>query len=110
LTINGYSGLGGTGKSIGEVDFFLANILGSNSYIVNTWNTVDLSSLAGSESLVFGLESSQNNPTFGINTPAFFAADNFTVATTSVPEPSSWMLGLAGIGLVLVAATFSSGR
>jgi hypothetical protein len=104
LTIDGYSGLGGTGKDIGEVDFYLANFLGSNSYIVNTWDTVDLSALAGSESLVFGLESSQNDPNFGMNTPAYFAADNFTVATTAVPEPSSWMLGLSAVGLILLSA------
>lgn len=104
LTINGFSGLGGAGTSTGEVDFFLANFLGSNSYIVNTWDTVDLGSLAGSESLVFGLESSQNDPIFGMNTPAFFAADNFTVATTAVPEPSSWVLCFSGVAFTLLSA------
>jgi hypothetical protein len=100
LTINGFSEAGGGGKKIGEVDFFLANFLGTNSYIVNTWDTVDLSSLGGAGSLVFGLESSQNDPIFGMNTPAYFAADNFTVSTNAVPEPSSCVLCCCGVGLV----------
>jgi hypothetical protein len=100
LDIAGYSGLNGTGAVIGDVEFYLANFLGGNSYIVNTWQKVDLTSLAGSESLVFGLRSSDNNPDFGMNTPAFFAADNLVVATNSpVPEPLTlipWALGLLG--------------
>ena len=58
------------------VDFYLANFLGSNSYIINTWQTLDLSSLAGAESLQFGLSSADNDPTYGMNTPAYFAIDN----------------------------------
>ena len=47
LTIDGYSGPEGTGSKVGEVDFYLANFIGSNDYIINTWQTLDLSSLAG---------------------------------------------------------------
>ena len=83
LTIAGYSGPEGTGTKVGEVDFYLANFIGSNDYIINTWQTLDLTSLAGSESLQFGLKSSQNDPTFGMNTPAYFAADNLTVGTNA---------------------------
>ena len=39
------------------------------AYIVNTWQTVDLTSLAGSKSLGFALSSTDNGP-FGMNTPA----------------------------------------
>ena len=83
LTIAGYTGPGGTGTKVGEVDFYLANFLGSNHSIVNTWQTLDLTPLAGAASLQFGLQSSMNDPTFGMNTPAYFAADNLTVATTA---------------------------
>jgi hypothetical protein len=100
LTITGYNSLGGTGAKVGEVDFYLANFLGSNSYIVNTWQTVDLTSLAGAKSLRFGLESSDNNSLYGMNTPAYFAADNLIAQTTAIPEPSSWLLCLTGIGIV----------
>ena len=70
------------------VDFYLANFLGGNAYIVNTWQSINLTALAGAESLVFGLISSDNDPTYGMNTPAYFAADNL-VTGSAVPEPSS---------------------
>ena len=101
LTIAGYDSKDGLGSKVGEVDFYLANFLGTDPTrytIVNTWNTVDLSSLAGSASLRFGLESSDNGD-FGINTPAYLAVDNFTAATTAVPEPASWLLCMSGIGI-----------
>jgi hypothetical protein len=68
--------------------------LGSNSYIIDTWQTLDLSSLAGSQSLVFGLQSSDNDPVYGMNTPAYFAVDNLVLST---PEPT---------GVVLLALGF----
>ena len=86
MTIEGFTGANGTGTKVGEVDFYLANFQGTNSYIINTWQTVDLSSLAGAGSLQFGLESSQNDPTYGMNTPAYFAADDLT---ETVPSPTS---------------------
>ena len=39
LDVRGYTGANGTGTEVGEVDFYLANFLGSNSYIINTWQT-----------------------------------------------------------------------
>jgi hypothetical protein len=100
LDVRGYTGPEGTGTQVGSVNFYLANFLGSNSYIVNTWQTLDLSSLAGAESLQFGLSSTDNNPTFGMNTPAFFAIDNLVLGGSSVPEPGSLILmtlGLVGL-------------
>jgi hypothetical protein len=100
LTITGYDSLGGTGGTVGEVNFYLANFLQGNAYIVDTWQTVDLTSLNGAKSLRFALQSSDNHPQFGMNTPAYFAADNLTVAT---PEPSS--LALVGVGIVGLGLT-----
>ncbi len=97
LTVTGYTGLSGAGSAIGTVDFYLADFLGGNAYIVDTWQSINLTSLAGAESLVFGLESSDNDPNYGMNTPAYFAADNL-VALSSVPEPSS--IGLLAGGLL----------
>jgi Domain of unknown function (DUF4465) len=102
LTIDGYSSANGGGTQVGEVDFYLANFLATNSsqwYIVDTWQTVDLSSLVGAQSLVFGLESTDNDPVYGINTPSEFAADNLIAGTAAVPEPSSLLLCLTGIGI-----------
>ncbi|HVX11301.1 MAG TPA: MBG domain-containing protein [Pirellulales bacterium] len=62
---------GTTGSEVGEVTYDLAK----GTDILNQWHTIDLSSLAGSESLVFSLRSSQNGD-FGINTPTYFAVDN----------------------------------
>lgn len=99
LKIFGYSGLNGTGTQVGEVDFYLANYTSPSSLPVNVWTLVDLTPLAGSESLGFGFASSDVGQ-FGINTPEYFAMDNLTLSTTSVPEPSSVILALAGLGIV----------
>jgi hypothetical protein len=100
LDVRGYTGPEGTGTLVGTVDFYLANFLGSNSYIVHTWQTLDLSSLAGAGSLQFGLSSTDNDPTFGMNTPAYFAIDNLVLGASASPEPSGLILmtlGLAGL-------------
>ena len=68
LKIFGYSGLNGTGTQVGEVDFYLANYTTANSLPVNVWTLVNLTPLAGSESLGFGFASSDVGQ-FGINTP-----------------------------------------
>ena len=101
LDVRGYTGAEGKGTQVGEVDFYLANFLGSNSYIINTWQTLNLSALAGAKSLQFGLRSSDTDPNFGMNTPAYFAIDNLTLGTNAVPEPGSLImmaLGLTGLG------------
>src|SRR5262249_22959637 len=71
LTCSGSPAPDGTGTKVGEVDESLADFRGSSARIVNTWQTLDLTSLAGAASLQFGLQSSMNDPTFGMNTPAF---------------------------------------
>jgi hypothetical protein len=102
LTIAGYDAPGTTdtaaGNAVGEVDFYLADFRGKNPYIVTDWQTVDLTSLAGAKSLRFGLLSSDNDPVYGLNTPASFAVDNLAVT----PEPAAWLLlaiGAAGCGV-----------
>lgn len=98
LDVTGYSGAGGTGRAVGTVDFYLADFLGGNHSIVNTWQLLDLTPLAGAASLRFGLRSSDNNPDFGMNTPAYFAIDDLrTVAITAVPEASTLALTVAGL-------------
>ena len=92
-------GFNAAGVKVGEVDFYLANFLNGNSLIVNTWTTVDLSSLAGASLLQFGITSSQFNKA-GILPPAYFAIDNFvTTSPAAVPEPSS--LGLLAVAFLV---------
>lgn len=80
-----------SGASIGSVDFYLAQ----NGSMVTTWESVDLSSLAAAKTLEFDLTSSDTG-SYGMNTPAYFAMDNLTLA--AVPEPSMLsLLGMAGI-------------
>ena len=76
LSITGYSG--GLLKS-DTVQFYLADYRFSNSsqdYILNTWKWVDLTALGNVDSLSFNLSSSDNG-TWGMNTPSYFALDNF---------------------------------
>jgi hypothetical protein len=91
-------GLGGGGET-GTVPVYLADYRfadNSMDYILDDWVTVDLSSLGAVEALEFRLSSSDNGG-FGMNTPAYFAADNIVL----VPEPGAGVLGLlAGILLL----------
>lgn len=99
LKIFGFTGLNGAGAQVGEVDFRLANDLSAGSPPVNVWTLVDLTPLAGSQSLTFDYASSDVGP-FGINTPEYFAMDDLTLRT-AVPEPSTramLLAGFAGLG------------
>ena len=101
LTIDGYDSSNGTGAKVGEVAFYLANYLNPDAtqqYIVDTWKTLDLGSLQGSRSLVFGLQSNDVNQ-YGVAIPYEFALDNLSAGQAIVPEPSSLLLCLGGIGL-----------
>lgn len=63
------------------VEFYLADFRSEDSsedYIVSDWQWVDLTSLGNVDSLKFTLSSSDVGE-FGINTPLFFAIDNFEV-------------------------------
>lgn len=101
LTITGRDDSGAT---TGTIDFFLADYRfadDAQDTIVRDWTFVDLSSLGAVASLRFGLTSTDNGA-FGMNTPAYFAMDNLTVA--AVPEPTvAWLLagGIGVLGLAL---------
>ncbi len=98
LDVQGYRGLDGTGSLVGDVPFYLANFLNGNHSIVNSWQTVDLSALAGAKSLVFQLTSSDTGA-YGINTPTYFALDNLVLGQSiSAPEPSGLLLGAIAAG------------
>ena len=85
LTIDG---IDAAGDSISVVEFFLADYRfedNSLDFIVDEWTTVDLSSIAEAITLDFSLTSSDVGA-FGINTPAYFAADNVTLTSPVAPQ------------------------
>jgi len=75
LTIKGWKG----GQLVADsVDFYLADYRfsdNSQDYIVDDWQTVDVSGLGDVDSLTFSLSSSDTGQ-FGMNTPAYFCVDN----------------------------------
>jgi hypothetical protein len=75
------TGLNASSQPIGSVNFYLADFRSPNpaqQYIVNTWKNVDLMRLYGATALSFSLSSSDTG-SFGMNTPAFFAADDLSL-------------------------------
>src|SRR5690606_21886899 len=91
----------GEGVPVGApIEFYLADYRDGATFVASDWHTVDLTTLAGAESLHFAMTSTDNDPEVGMNTPAYFAMDNLVLA--QVPEPSAWMLALAGGGLLWV--------
>ena len=88
ITIKGYTGGNLTTDS---VNFYLADYRFTNNtqdYIVKDWRWVDLTSLGNIDSVSFTLSSSDVGA-YGINTPAFFAIDNFNDQTVSIDELSN---------------------
>jgi hypothetical protein len=73
-------------EEIASLDVFLADYRFENSaddYILDAWRAVDLSPLADENvvALDFRMDSSDSDPVFGMNTPAYFAMDNLVVRT-----------------------------
>lgn len=80
LTIEGFNGI----SSTGEVRVMLADSSNTAPNILETWQTVDISSLGNVTKLTFTLNSSDVGD-YGMNTPSFFALDNivFDITTSS---------------------------
>jgi Ca2+-binding RTX toxin-like protein len=80
-------GIDDSEQVIGSVEFLIAE----NGEIVNEWEFVDLTRLAGASQLSFTLDSSDlnENPEFGFNTPAYFALDDLVLSSTLTTEQGS---------------------
>ena len=86
------NGFAGTGNTIGSITIDLADYTfadNSQDFIVEGWQSVDLSSLSDARSLAIEFESSDTGP-FGINTPTYIALDNLVL--TAIPEPNTLAL------------------
>lgn len=82
LTAKGF--LNGS-QTADSVDFYLADLRNSDTtrqYILNTWKWVNLLPLGLVDSISFSLSSSDNGD-WGMNTPGYFAMDNFTTADSA---------------------------
>jgi hypothetical protein len=87
LTVTGHDA---NGKTLGSVDFNLADMRGEDAYILDEWTTLDLSPLgAGVRSLTFSMNSSDVGD-WGMNTPAYFAIDDLE---TVEPAPGETWAG-----------------
>lgn len=73
LTVTGKSALN---HVVGSVQLYLAQ----GTSIVTTWESADLTVLAGAQTLTFDLASSDNSVNFGMNTPAYFAMDDLALS------------------------------
>lgn len=108
---------------VDSVDVYLADFRGADAqdYILDEWETFDLSALSGSAALTFGFQSSDVGQ-FGMNTPAYFAMDNFKYLETNVglnelannsfeiyPNPSTGFVKIKGLdgNLSIYSATGS---
>lgn len=72
------TGLDANDQKTGEVEFYLADyrfLDNTQDYIVDSWETLDLTSLGTVSKLSFSLESS-DTAEGGMNTPAYFSFDN----------------------------------
>jgi hypothetical protein len=91
------------GQPLAEsVEFYLADYRfedDASDYVIDQWTRVDLSPLSAATRLEFALSSSDTDPTWGMNTPAYFAMDGLVAA--GVPEPGSIALLLAA-GMMLM--------
>lgn len=70
-----------------QIEFYLADFRFSDNtqdYIVDTWQSLDLSPLGEIDVLTFEMSSSDNHPTYGMNTPAYFCMDDFETATETL--------------------------
>lgn len=70
-----------------EAEFYLANVTSNRvaDGIVNNWKYFDLTPLGEVTAIYFTMASSDNGD-WGMNTPAYFALDQFTVITDPTPE------------------------
>ena len=87
LTIEGFDA---DESSTGIVEYYLADYRfedDSLDYIVDSWTTVDVSSLGEATSLSFSLSSSDVGD-FGMNTPAYFAIDDIVLLQAESQGPT----------------------
>lgn len=84
-----------------HVDFYLADNRQGRMFILDEWEYMDLSALAGAERLYFNLSGTLSGD-YGLNLPGYFAVDDvqYRISAAAVPEPSSLAMASVGAGLI----------
>lgn len=96
-------------KSADSVMVTLADFTDTNTVLVNKWKWANLTALGNVDSVTFDLVSNDTAGGFGINTPSYFAIDNFTtldgvcpkainIAATSLNENSATLSWISNVG------------
>lgn len=75
-------------------EFILAQYSDGSYSAVTEWEWFDLSSLGVVEEVYFTIESTDNDPTWGMNTPGYFCMDRFTVSKNIEEEIDGIVLDL----------------
>lgn len=77
IIFNGYLNKLNTGK----VEYYLADFRNGKSFMANTWNKLDVSTLGKVDSVAISFDSSDTGQ-WGINTPTYVCIDNITFTQT----------------------------
>ncbi|MBN2232728.1 MAG: DUF4465 domain-containing protein [Deltaproteobacteria bacterium] len=97
-----YQGIRSDGSLTAAYDFYLADYRfadNSQDYIIDDWTWLNLSGLGnGLKGIQFTMASSDTGD-WGMNTPAYFAIDNFNGSPVPIPG-AVWLLGSGLAGLV----------
>ena len=72
------TGLDAQGNTTGTVDFYLADYRNGKKILIDQWTWVDLSALGQAAEVKFSMTSTDNG-NWGMNTPAYFCMDGFTI-------------------------------
>lgn len=103
----GYAGANATGVQVGSVEFVLADYRfadDADDYIVDAWTAVSLTSLVGARSIALSWFSTDTSTYGGVtylNTPAYVAIDDLSIAV--VPEPPAWAIVAGGLATLAAA-------
>jgi hypothetical protein len=97
VTLTGFDQRGGTGNKTGSVtvdlaDFRFATTAQDVASVLDTWLTVDLTSLGEVQSVSFRFFSSDSG-TFGFNTPVYAAVDNLSFTAVTASNQCDALLG-----------------
>ncbi|WP_321436762.1 DUF4465 domain-containing protein [uncultured Bacteroides sp.] len=73
------TGLDEKGNTTGTAEIYLADYRDGKNIMLNKWTWFDLSALGKVAEVKFSMSSTDNDPVWGMNTPAYFCMDGITI-------------------------------